>query len=162
MAKVKPLPEGTHTLTAQLVVKGAAKAIDYYKKAFDAKELTRFEGPDGKIMHASIRIGDSQVFLCDEMPEMNSLSPTTLGNTPLVMTLYTENSDAVFKRAVDAGAQVKMPMEDQFWGDRCGTLKDPHGYTWTIATHKEDLTPQEMQQRQAEWMKQFAPQSAHG
>ena len=147
MAKVKPVPEGMHTLNAHITVKDAAKAIDFYKRAFGAQELSRHEVPGGKIMHASIRIGDSTMFLNDEFPEMGSLSPQTVGGTSVALTLYVEDSDAVFKKAVDAGAQIKMPIDDQFWGDRYGCVQDPFGHMWAIATRKEDLTPEQMQER---------------
>jgi PhnB protein len=164
MAKAKsPIPEGYHTVTAQLVLDNAAQAIDWYKKALGAEEKARAVGPDGKVMHAALRIGDSMIMLNDAM--MGSKGPKALGGSPASLWVYVENSDALFNRAVAAGGQVAPgpmgAMADQFWGDRCGTFTDPHGYRWTIATHKEDLTPEEMQQRQAAFMKQFAAQPAH-
>ena len=159
MAKAtRAVPEGFHTVTPQLTLDNAAAAIDWYKKALGAEEVSRAAGPDGKIMHADLRIGDSHVMLND--PMMGSKGPKALGGSPASLWIYVENCDALFNRAVAAGAQVASgpmgQMQDQFWGDRTGTFKDPHGFQWTIATHKEDLTPQEMQQRQQEFMKNFA------
>jgi PhnB protein len=164
MAKAKnAVPEGHHTVTPQLTLDNAAQAIDWYKKALGAEEVSRALGPDGKILHAEIRIGDSRIMLNDAM--MGGKGPQALGGSPASLWLYVEDCDTMFNRAVAAGAQVPPgPMgqvADQFWGDRCGTFTDPQGYRWTIATHKEDLTPAEMEQRQAEFMKQFATQSAH-
>jgi len=163
MAKAtRAVPEGFHTVTPQLTLDNAAAAIDWYKKALGAEEVSRAAGPDGKIMHADLRIGDSHVMLND--PMMGSKGPKALGGSPASLWIYVENCDALFNRAVAAGAQVASgpmgQMQDQFWGDRTGTFKDPHGFQWTIATHKEDLTPQEMAQRQKEFMKNFA-QPAH-
>ena len=159
MAKAKQaVPEGHYTVTPHLTLDEAAKAIDWYKKALGAEEKGRAVGPDGKIMHAEIQIGNSRIMLNDAM--MGGKGPKALGGSPVSMWLYVEDSDALFNRAVSAGAQIfggaMGKMTDQFWGDRSGTLTDPFGYTWTIATHKEDLTPEEMQQRQEAWMKQFA------
>jgi len=160
MAKAKKaIPEGFHTVTPQLTLDNAAQAIDWYKQALGAQEVSRAPGPDGKLMHAELRIGDSRIMLND--PVMGSKGPKTLGGSPASLWLYVEDCDALYNRAVSAGAQVRMPIGDQFWGDRCGTVADPHGYSWTIATHKEDLTREEMQQRQEEFFKQFAQQSAH-
>ena len=154
----KPVPEGLHTVTPQLILDNAAQAIEWYKKALGAQETNRAVGPDGKILHAALRIGDSHLYLNDAM--MGAKGPKTMGGSPASFWIYVEDCDALFNRAVAAGGKVAEgpmgQMADQFWGDRCGTLTDPHGYRWTIATHKEDLTPQEMEQRQAEWMKQFA------
>jgi PhnB protein len=162
MAKAKKaVPEGYHTVTPQLTLDNAAQAIDWYKKALGAEELARAVGPDGKIMHGEVRIGDSRIMLNDVMG--NSKSPKATGGSPASLWVYVEDCDALFNRALAAGGQVldgpMGRMADQFWGDRCGTFTDPHGYSWTIATHKEDLSPQEMQQRQAEWMKQFGQPS---
>ena len=159
MAKAKQaVPEGHYTVTPHLTLDEAAKAIDWYKKALGAEEKGRAVGPDGKIMHAEIQNGNSRIMLNDAM--MGGKGPKALGGSPVSMWLYVEDSDALFNRAVSAGAQIfggaMGKMTDQFWGDRSGTLTDPFGYTWTIATHKEDLTPEEMQQRQEAWMKQFA------
>jgi PhnB protein len=164
MAKAKKaVPEGYHTVTPQLTFDNAAQAIEWYKKGLGAEEISRAVGPDGKIMHAEIRIGDSRIMLHDAM--MHAKGPKAFGGSPAALWLYVEDCDALFNRAVSAGAQVfPGPMghlQDQFWGDRSGTVTDPHGYAWTIATHKEDLSPQEIQQRQAEWMKKFAPQPTH-
>jgi PhnB protein len=159
----KAVPDGFHTVTPQLTLDNAAQAIEWYKKAFGAEEVARAVGPDGKIMHAEVRIGDSRIMLND--PMMGGKGPKAIGGSPAALWLYVEDCDALFNRAVAAGGHVfSGPMgqlQDQFWGDRTGTVVDPHGYTWTIATHKEDLTPQELQQRQAEWMKKFAAQPAH-
>jgi PhnB protein len=149
MTKAKnPIPEGLHTITPHLVVKGAAQAIDFYKKAFGAVERARMPGPNGTIMHASIKIGDSSLFLNDEMPGMEGgTSPMTVGGTSVALALYVPDCDKVFNQAVSAGAKVTMPLADQFWGDRYGQVKDPYGHLWSIATHMEDLTPQEMEER---------------
>lgn len=164
MAKAKKaVPEGYHTVTPHLIVDNAAQAIDWYKRGLGAEEISRHVGPDGKIMHAEVRIGDSRIMLND--PMMGAKSAKALGGSPVSLWIYVEDADAVFNRAVQAGGQVPSgpmgAMADQFWGDRCGTLNDPYGLTWTIATHKEDLTPQELELRQAEWMKQFTPQPTH-
>jgi uncharacterized glyoxalase superfamily protein PhnB len=164
MAKAKKaVPDGYHTVTPQLTLDNAAPAIDWYKKALGAEELSRNVGADGKIMHAELRIGDSRIMVHDAM--MGGKGPKAIGGSPSSLWVYVEDADALFSRAVAAGAQITPgpmgAMADQFWGDRCGMFTDPHGYVWTIATHKEDLTPQEIQQRQAEWMKKFAPQPTH-
>jgi PhnB protein len=160
MASAKrAVPEGFHTITPQLTLDNAAKAIDWYKQALGAEEVSRHTGPDGNIMHAELRIGDSRIMLNDAM--MGGKGPLALGGSPISLWIYVEDCDALFTRAVGAGGQVRMPMADQFWGDRCGSVSDPHGYSWTIATRKEDLTGQEMEQRAAEFFKQFAQQSAH-
>jgi PhnB protein len=154
------VPQGYHTVTPHLVLDNAAQAIEWYKKALGAEEVGRHVGPDGKIMHADLRIGNSHIMVND--PMMGGKGPKAMGGSPASLWLYVEDCDALFKRAVSAGAQVHGgdmgKMMDQFWGDRAGTLDDPHGYTWTIATHKEDLSPQELEQRSAEFMKKFAPQ----
>ena len=164
MTKAKQaIPEGFHTVTPQLTLDNAAAAIEWYKKALGADEVSRAIGPDGKIMHAEVRIGDSRLMVNDAM--MGGKGPQALGGSPASFWIYVEDCDALFNRAVAAGAQVaRGPMgqiQDQFWGDRTGTFTDPHGYQWTIATHKEDLTPAEIEQRQAAFMKQFAAQSNH-
>ena len=158
MAKAKKaVPEGFHTVTPHLTLDNAAQAIDWYKKALGAEEKGRAVGPDGKILHAELQIGNSRIMLNDAI--MGGKGPKAVGGSPASLWIYVEDCDALFNRAVAAGGQV-LPgmgaMADQFWGDRCGSLKDPHGYSWTIATRKEDLTPQEMEQRQAEFMKQYA------
>lgn len=142
--KTKPVPVGYHTATPYLIITDAAKAIEFYKKAFGATELTRLETPDGKIMHAEIKIGDSPIMLCEECPEWNALSPLTIGGTPASVVLYLEDVDTVVKSAVAAGATLVMPVEDQFWGDRMGTVTDPFGHKWSIATHTEDVSPEEI------------------
>jgi PhnB protein len=164
MAKAKsPIPEGFHTVTPQLILDNAAQAIDWYKKALGAEEVSRATGPDGKILHADLKIGNSHIMMNDAMG--GAKGPKASGGSPMSLWVYVESADALFNRAVGAGAQVAPgpmgQMADQFWGDRCGTLNDPHGYRWTIATRKEELTPQEMKQRQDEWMKKMGPQLAH-
>lgn len=148
-SKVKPIPEGYHTATPYLIIKGAADAIEFYKKAFGATELMRMSGPGGKIGHAEIKIGDSVIMLADEAPEMNARSPQSFGGSPISILLYVEDVDAVFNRAVAAGAKVERPVTDQFYGDRIGGLTDPFGHAWYISTHKEDVSPEEMKKRAA-------------
>jgi PhnB protein len=150
---VKPIPAGYHTVTPYLVVKDAAKALDYYAKGLGAKELMRMPGPGGKIMHAEIQIGDSRIMLADEFPEMGAKSPQTIGGSPVGICLYVEDVDTRFKQALAAGAKEERPVKDQFYGDRSGTLVDPFGHKWTIATHKEDVSPEEMIKRGQEFMK---------
>jgi PhnB protein len=142
---VKPIPEGMHTITPHLVCAGAADAIEFYKKAFNAKERGRMAGPGGKLIHAQLSIGDSALMLVDEFPEMGGVGPKSLKGTPVTMHLYVENADAAFTQAVAAGATVKMPLADMFWGDRYGLLEDPFGHQWSIATHMRDLSPEQMQ-----------------
>jgi PhnB protein len=157
MANVKPIPEGNHSLTAGLVVKGAQKAIEYYKNAFGAQVLGVSYMPDGKsVMHAELKIGDTKFYLGDEMPDMGAVSPQTLGGSPVSLNLYVENCDAVYNRAVAAGAKGAMPPADMFWGDRYGKLTDPFGHNWGIATHIEDVTKEEMDRRAVEWMAAMA------
>lgn len=147
---VKRIPEGFHTITPHMIVRNAAQAIDFYKKAFGAEELYRSPSPDGKtLMHAALRIGNSNLFLCDEFPQMGAKAPPTLGGTPVTMTLYVEDADKAFNQAVKAGAEVVMPLKDQFWGDRYGVLKDPYGHSWSIASHIEDVPTAELQKRAA-------------
>jgi PhnB protein len=143
---VKAIPEGMHALTPHLVCAGAADAIEFYKKAFNAVELVRLPGPQGRLMHASLRIGDSTLMLVDEMPEHGALGPKALKGSPVTIHLYVENADATFEQAVAAGAKVTMPLADMFWGDRYGQLEDPFGHRWSVATHQRDVTPQEMQE----------------
>lgn len=140
----KPIPEGVHTVTPHLVCAGAAEAIEFYKKAFNAIEIHRIPGPGGKLMHGAIRIGDSMVMLADEFPEWGSKGPKTLGGTAVTIHLYVEDVDAVFAQAVSAGATPAMPVADMFWGDRYGMLIDPFGHSWSVATHVKDLTTEEM------------------
>ena len=151
--KVKPIPKGYHSATPYLIVNGAAKAIEFYKQAFGATELMRFPGPGGKLMHAEIKVGDSPIMLADEAPEMDAKSPQSFGGTPVGIMLYVPDVDATFKQAVAAGAKVAKPVQDQFYGDRSGTLIDPFGHKWTIGTHKEDVRSDEMQRRFQEMMK---------
>jgi uncharacterized glyoxalase superfamily protein PhnB len=144
--KVKPIPDGMHTVTPHLICKGAADAIEFYKKAFGAVEEGRLPGPNGLLMHAIVRIAGSPVMLVDEMPQWGALGPNSLKGSPVTIHLYVPDADAFFAKAVAAGAKVKMPLEDQFWGDRYGKLEDPFGHHWSVATHRRDVTPQEMQQ----------------
>jgi PhnB protein len=146
---VKAVPEGYHTVTPYLIVNGAARALDFYRKAFGAKEQVRMPGPDGKVMHAEIQIGDSKVMLADEFPQMGAKSPQSIGGTPVGICLYVAKVDAVYEQAVAAGAKVERPLQDQFYGDRSGTVIDPFGHKWTIASHIEDVSPEEMQKRMA-------------
>ena len=141
---VKPVPDGYHTLTPFLTVRDAARAIEFYKQAFGAVERGVMKGPDGKIMHAELKIGDSIIMLSDEFPEFGSVSPQTIGGSGMGLHIYLDGVDAAFDRAVKAGAQVEMPVMDQFWGDRYGKLKDPFGHKWSIATHTKDLSMDEM------------------
>ena len=151
---VKPVPEGYHTATPYLIVSGGAKAIDFYKRAFGAVEHYRLEGPNNSIGHADIMIGNSHIMLADENPMMGAKSPKSLGGSPVGVCLYVEDVDKLFNQAVAAGGKVKRPVADQFYGDRSGTLEDPFGHNWTIATHKEDLSPEEIGRRMQEFMKQ--------
>ncbi len=149
MSKVKAIPEGYHTATPYLIVKDASRAIDFYKRAFGATELMRMPGPGGKIGHAEIKIGDSPIMLADEVPGMGFRSPESLGGSPISILLYVEDVDAVFSEAVAAGAKVQRPVADQFYGDRTGGVTDPFGHVWYIATHKEDVSSEEMKKRAA-------------
>jgi PhnB protein len=144
---VKMIPDGYHSVTPYLIITGAAEAIDYYKKAFGATELMRMPAPGGKIGHAEIMIGDSPIMLADEFPEMGHKSPRTLGGSPVSIMIYVEDVDAVFDQAVAAGGKVQRPVKDQFYGDRSGSLEDPFGHLWHVATHKEDLSAEEMERR---------------
>jgi PhnB protein len=146
---VKPIPENYHAVTPYLVVQGAAKAIDFYKKVFGAKELMRMPGPGGKVMHAEIKIGDSIIMLADEHPEMDARSPQAFGGTPVSLMVYVPDVDNVFKQAVSAGAKELRPVKDQFYGDRSGTISDPFGHKWTVSTHVEDVSADEMKRRMA-------------
>ena len=143
-AKAQAVPKGYHTVTPSICVRGADKAIAFYKKAFGAEERMRFPGPDGLIMHAEIHIGDSVIMLADEM--QGSRSPESIGGTPVSFFVYGDNVDAAWKRAVDAGATPVVPLADQFWGDRTGCLRDPYGHQWWLAQHLKDMTPEELQQ----------------
>jgi PhnB protein len=149
---VKPVPEGYHTVTPYLAVEDAAEAIEYYKKAFGAKERVRMDTPDGKIGHAELQIGDALVMLADPFPQSSTKPPKELGGTTSSVFLYVEDVDAVVKQAVDAGATVTMEVADQFWGDRFGSVTDPFGHSWAVATHVEDVPPEEMAERAKEAM----------
>jgi len=142
----KSIPEGMHSVTPHLICAGAADAIEFYKEAFNAVEVSRLPGPGGKLMHASIRIGDSAVMLVDESPEWGMLGPKALKGTSVVIHLYVDDVDAFSTRAAAAGAKITMPAADMFWGDRYGQLEDPFGHRWSVATHVRDMTPDEMQQ----------------
>ncbi len=148
--RIKAIPDGHHTATPYLVITNAGKAIEFYKEAFGAMERMRLASPDGKVMHAEIKIGDSPIMLCDECPDWNALSPQTIGGTAVSIMLYVEDADTVVNRAVEAGAKLLMPVADQFWGDRCGTVTDPFGHKWTVATHTEDVSPEEICKRAKE------------
>jgi PhnB protein len=153
---VKPIPEGYHSVTPYLVMKRAADALEFYKKAFGATELFRMAGPDGKIGHAEFRIGDSQIMMADEHPEMGHRGPESLGGTSVMLMIYVPNVNEAFPKAIAAGATQVQPLKDQFYGDRSGTVKDPFGHVWTLATHIEDVSPDEMDRRMAEEMKKHA------
>ena len=150
MSKPKGIPEGMTAVTPHLVVAGAAQAIDWYKKAFGATEEMRMPGPDGRLMHACIRINGAAVFLVDEMQEWGAVGPKSLKGSPVTIHLMVEDADAMFDRAVKAGATVTMPLADQFWGDRYGCLDDPYGHKWSVATHVRDVSPEEMRQAMKE------------
>lgn len=154
-AKTPPIPEGMHTVTPNLVCVRAAEAIDFYKRAFGAEELSRLAGKDGRIMHAALRIGDSVIMMTEEYPEWNSLGPLALKGSPVTIHLYVTDVDGAFRRAVDAGAKVVMPLDDMFWGDRFGLVEDPFGHRWSLATHKRDVAPGAMR----EAMSKMAPKS---
>ena len=143
---VKAIPDGYHTITPMLTVRHAAQAIEFYTKAFNAQPLYRMDGPDGKVMHAELKIGNSIVMLGEENPSMSCLAPASLKGTPISLYLYVANVDAAFAQAVKAGAKVEMPVADTFWGDRAGQLSDPFGHRWWLATHTQDLTPEQIKQ----------------
>ena len=149
MNAVKPVPEGFHTVTPHLVVRDAAKAIDFYVKAFGAEERYRMPGPGGVVMHAELSLGDSIIMLGEEAPQMGAISPQTIGGSPVTLMIFVKDVDASFARADQAGCTVQMPPTDMFWGDRYGKLADPFGHQWAIATHKEDVAPDEMARRMA-------------
>jgi uncharacterized glyoxalase superfamily protein PhnB len=148
MPKVSPIPDGFHTVTPHLIVKGAAKAIEFYKKAFGAEEVFRMPAPDGSIMHAELKIGSSRIMMAEECADWGAFGPKE--STPVVLHLYVPDCDAAMKRAASAGATVTMPAQNMFWGDRYGKLKDPFGHQWSIATHISDPTPEEMQKAMAQ------------
>jgi PhnB protein len=147
------IPSGMHSVTPHLVCAGAAKAIDFYKKAFGATEEARMPGPDGRLMHAAVKIGDSTVMLADEMPEWGSLAPTSLKGSPVTIHLYVEDADRFVERAAKAGAKVTMPVSEQFWGDRYGKIEDPFGHHWSVATHVRDVSPEDMKKAMKEMEK---------
>jgi PhnB protein len=149
----KPIPEGYRTATPYLIVKGAAEAIEFYKRAFGATEMLRMADPQGRVGHAEIRIGDSVIMLADEHPDMGYRGPRALGGSSVSILLYLEDVDEVFQRALKAGAKALRPVTNQFYGDRSGTLEDPFGHVWTIATHVEDVSPEEMKRRAEEAMR---------
>ena len=144
MSEVQRIPSGFHTITPTIFVKGAAQAIEFYKQALGAEEICRHATPDGKVMHGELKIGDSRLFICDEFPEWDALSPETRGGNTSAFYLYVENSDEAFDRAVSAGAKVIMPVSDTFWGDRVGAVSDPFGHKWNFSTHVRDVTPEEL------------------
>ena len=148
-SKAKPIPDDYHRLTPHLCVKDARRAIEFYKKAFGATESMRLEQPDGRIGHAELRLGEARIMLADEFPEMNVRSPQSLGGSPVILYLYVEDVDEFAGRAVAAGAKLMQPVEDKFYGDRSGSLMDPFGHVWTVATHKEDVSVEEMRKRAA-------------
>jgi len=151
MATVKPIPDGYHTITPYLSVNDGVAALEFYQQAFAAQELFRMPGPDGKgIGHAEMQIGDSRFMLADEFPDMNFRSPKTLGGSPVMLHLYVDDCDAWFDRAVKAGAKITRPLSDQFYGDRGGCVEDPWGHSWYLATHKEDVSPEELDRRAQE------------
>lgn len=147
--KAKPVPKGFHTLTPHCVVRDAPKAIEFYKRAFGAAVRAIHKTPDGKIMHAALKIGDSVLMLNEEFPDMGGRSPQALGGSSVTINIYTKDADRLFNRAVTAGAKVTMPLMDAFWGDRYGQLEDPFGHRWSLATHKEDVSPKEIEKRAA-------------
>jgi PhnB protein len=153
MNKVHYIPKGFNTVTPYLVIKGAAKAIDYYKKVFGATVHVRMDGPDGKVGHAELQIGDSRIMLADENPQMGHRSAETIGATPVSLYVYFPDCDKVVGKAVAEGAKLQRPVEDQFYGDRSGFIQDPFGHLWGIATHKEDVSPQELEERARKMMK---------
>lgn len=159
MSDVKPVPDGCSTVTVYLVVPNSIEAMTFYERAFGAEPVMRMEGPGGSTMHAEVKIGDSMVMLTDENPQWNVKAPSSLGGSPASLHLYVEDADALFQRAVEAGCEVEYPMNDAFWGDRYGKIKDPYGYSWGIATHQEDLSEAEIAERQHEFFEQMAAES---
>jgi len=158
-SKVKPIPENYHSVTPYLTVNDAARAIDFYKRAFGAKEVVRMDGPAGKIAHAELKIGDSMLMLSDEMPGAGCRAPQSVGGTTVSIFLYVEDVDSVYKQAVSAGAKGNAPPSDMFWGDRFGKLTDPFGHAWALATHIEDVAPAEMARRGKEAMAKMGQQT---
>jgi PhnB protein len=153
---VQPVPEGYHTITPYLAVDDASAAIDFYQRAFGAKERVRMPGPGDAIMHAELEIGDSLVMLSDPFPQASTRTPKELGGTSVNIFVYVDNIDELYKQAIDAGASSLMEPDDMFWGDRFGSVQDPFGHSWTIATHIEDVAPEEMEKRSQAWMEQMA------
>jgi uncharacterized glyoxalase superfamily protein PhnB len=149
MAGAKPIPEGFHTLTPHMIVKGAAEAIEFYKRAFGAEEIVRMPGPGGMVMHSELRIGDSPLMVNDEFPDVGVRGPASIGGSPVTLHLYVEDVDALMERAEKAGAKITMPAQDTFWGDRYGRLEDPFGHQWSLATRTENLTADEIRRRAA-------------
>jgi PhnB protein len=156
---VKAIPDGYHSVTPYLIVKGADRAIEFYKQVFGAAQRMRMDGPNGTVGHAEIEIDGSAIMLADEFPDIGFRSPQSIGGTGVSLHLYVKDVDACFNRAVAAGAKALRPVQDQFYGDRSGTLEDPFGHVWTISTHKEDLSPEELQKRAEAFMKQQAGHS---
>jgi PhnB protein len=152
MAKVKPIPDGYQSVIPYLIVDGAGDAIDWYTKSLGAKEMVRMGGPGGKVGHAELQFGDSVVMLADEFPDMGIKSPKTIGGSPVNLCVYLEDVDATFDDAVKGGAKVLQPVEDKFYGDRSGQIEDPFGHIWSLMTHVEDVSPEEMERRTAEQM----------
>jgi PhnB protein len=161
--KAKPIPEGFHTLTPHLIVRDAKRAIDFYKRAFGAQQLgqTHFT-PDGKVMHATLKIGDSVLMLNDEFPDAGTRSPQSLGGSPVTINIYIEDVDRLFNQAVSAGATIAMPLKDQFWGDRYGVVADPFGHKWSLCTHLEDVAPEELEKRAKAEFAEMAKKGAAG
>lgn len=157
MAKVKPIPDGHNGVSPYLIVDGAARAIEFYTKAFGARELFRHVAPGGKVGHAEVRIGDTVVMLADVHPEVGAQAPAHYGGSPVSLHLYVEDVDKVAERAVAAGAKIKRPVADQFYGERMGSLEDPFGHTWHVSTHIEDVSPEELDRRVAAMMKEKKP-----
>ena len=149
---VKPIPDGYHSITPYLIIDGAADSMEFYGKAFGAEVMLQLPGPEGKVMHAEIKIGDSIVMVADEFPEMDIRGPKSLGGSPVGLMIYLEDVDARFQQALDAGGTVKKPLQDQFYGDRSGTLEDPFGHQWTLSTHVEDVSGEEIGRRFQEFM----------
>jgi PhnB protein len=152
---VKPIPDGYPRVTPYLMVDGASDAIDFYTKVLGAEERVRMPGPDGKLGHAEIAIGDSVIMLADEYPDMGAIGPKTIGGSPVMIMVYVEDVDAVFKKAIGAGANELQALEDKFYGDRSGSFEDPFGHRWTVATHIEDVPPEEMEERSAKAMEEM-------
>ena len=152
MAKVKPIPDGYHSVTPYLIVDGASDAIDWYGKVLGTKERMRIPMPDNKVGHAELEVGDSVIMLADEFPDMGARGPKSIGGSPVTISVYVEDVDSVFERAVQAGANSLRPVENQFYGDRTGQFEDPFGHRWSVATHVEDVPPDEMAKRAAEMM----------